>query len=581
MRKVLLFVLFAFCMVSCYKDDGFEFREQIVLSFTPIDSLPTLPAMGSDGSIVLGNRLQNPYSVANMRLAFVSIKDELEDAGINEEDITTTHFYVRFKPDNEEELFTLKESYSDYDLYEYPLDYEISGRTSYHDPSLPDTIPTYQYMSIDSLSWNLIPRPENVDYDVLERLFIPDEDLELEATTCAFSTGVMSRDEAIDALVNASMSITGNLEDDTSGENSTMGSNSSWYPSGRITAYDDIVNGQIPLKGVKVRARRWFTTHTATTDENGYFQCSKSFKGKANYSIVWEGSKWDIRDGILGQAYYNGPKKKGVWNLEIANDNHKSVRYAAIHRAAYRFFEGNTYGLSRPLCKQKISYVHELGDYSGIYICEIGADIFCDIKIYKGGSKTSDIHEIISTTYHELGHAAHFTNQPVLYGCSRWYLQESWASFVAYYLSMKEYNELGYPNGPFDTGTMIMENGSVKTYLVPDFGINRQYKEIKKGEKYLPFFIDFHDDDNQREIIPFINAKYSTNGHLYFPNDLIHNVPAALLENIVFRSFNFYLVKSELLRFYETYMAISMSIYNLTPNTINEYFDLYEYKDFD
>ena len=166
----------------------------------------------------------------------------------------------------------------------------------------------------------------------------------------------MSYEEAIETLVNESLRLTGNLEDEEIDGDGTMDTNTTWYPSGRITAYDNIVDDQIPLEGVKVRARRWFTTHTAITDENGYFACSEGFKNPANYSIIWEGSSWDIRDGDFVQAYYNGPKREGSWNVEIQNDNYKSIRFASIHRAVHRAMAGNTHGLSRPTTRQKISY---------------------------------------------------------------------------------------------------------------------------------------------------------------------------------------------------------------------------------
>lgn len=383
MKKFLLFIITIGSIVSCQKEDIFEFEQREALglvilpdslSWTPPGNPIVYPLL--DINISLGAKLENPYSVTNMRIAYNddTIRPKLAAAGIDEEDINTTHFYVKFQPDNEEELQLLKQRYANYDIYEYPLDYEISGRISYHDPSLPDTVPTYQYMSIDSLSWNTISRPENVDFEILERLYIPDEDIDIETSARTLASSTMTYEEAIEALVNKSLALTGNLEDEEIDENGTMGSNTKWYPSGRITAYDDIVDGQVPLKGVKVRARRWFTTYTAITDENGYFACSNGFKRQANYSIVWEGDMWDIRDGYIVQAYYNGPKKSGAWNLEIPKnaENNKSLRYAAIHRAVYRMMEGNTYGLSRPTCRQIISYVADGGTDYGTYFCELG-----------------------------------------------------------------------------------------------------------------------------------------------------------------------------------------------------------------
>lgn len=566
-------------MVSCQKDELIELRDQnaweIILPDTTSGFYPIIPLPNVETGITLGDRLENPYSVTNMRAAYNdnTIRPKLAAAGLDEDDITTTHFYIKFKPDNEEELQLLKQRYVNQEIYEYPLDYEISGRISYHDPALPDTVPTYQYMSIDSLSWNTIVRPDNVDYEVLERLFIPDEDLEVNIFAHTLSSNTMSYEEAIETLVNTSLMLTGNLDDDTTEENGQMDSGGTWYPSGRITAYDDIIDGQVPLQGVKVRARRWFTTHTAITDENGYFSCTNGFKRPANYSIVWEGDMWDIRDGDFVQAYYNGPKIEGEWNLSIPNNNDRSLRYSAIHRAVYRMMEGVTGGLSRPTLRQKISYLHKEGDCNGKYYCEIGLGIFCDIRIYgKENGVWRSIHNIISTTFHELGHAAHFTNNIIEFPFTKRVIQESWANFVGYYLVLKEYFDLGLINGPFDVRTYNADYQS-NVYYVPDKLINYQLMTITGDHLYTPLFIDMYDNNNQyvTNIIYDVSNTASMN---YYPQDEIYNISAEELEDMAFSSRTISDFKTELKNLYE--LIVDGSANNLSLETINKYFELYE-----
>ena len=541
--------------------------------------IPNIPVIEYDGDpIILGRRLDNPYSLSNMRLAFHNLLPEMSDACIEEEDIVTTHFYVRFRPDNEEELQTIKDRYSNFDIYEYPLDYELSGRVSYHDPEIPDSLPTYQYAAIDSVSWRTIPLPLNVDYEIIERLFIPDEDVDIEPEVQMCTTRSSSYYDAIESLVNESMRLTGNIEEEDIPENGMMASNSTWYPSGRITAYDDIVDGQVPLEGVKVRARRWFTTHTAVTDANGEFMMNKGFKNKANYSIVWEGDMWDIRDGDIGQAYYNGPKKEGAWNLEIPFDNNKSIRYAAIHRAAYRMFEGDTYGLSRPQYIQKISYHHDSNhDYNGIYYCEVGIGIFCDIRIIGYDYTTScprEVHKIISTTFHELGHAAHFSHNPIEYALSI-DLQESWASFVGFYLALMEYEDLGYSSGPFGVRIYEPYPYTMAVYYVPDVYINRQLTEVPNPNGYNPIFIDMYDSDNQHITNILFNQADSINQDKY-PYDAIRLIPADIIEDFVFNSRTILSTKNKLINYYNSIDDYEKSRYNLSPETINSLYLLYQ-----
>lgn len=584
MKKFYLLLTIALVgMASCHQDlfDDYEMFQQADFSIGPSLDTTIIPIAGDN--ITLGTRLLNPYSVTNMRRAYDNISNELIDAGIERDDITTTHFYVRFKPNSEEELRSIKNSYADFAIYEYPLDYELNGRVSYHDPEIPDSLPTYQYASIDSLSWETIARPVNIEYEILERLFIPDEDVDTILTVQ--SCGTTSYNDAIEALVNESFLLTGNVEDNDMQENGIMASNDTWFPSGRITAYDDIANGQIPLQGVKVRARKWFTTKTATTDANGYFNINYGFKGKVNYSIVWEGPLWDIRDGVILQAYYNGPKKQGAWNLEITDDGNKSIRYSAIHRAVYRMKLGDTYGISRinDSYTTKICYKHVSGvDMNGIYWLEIGCDILPDIVIYgkDGDDNLRTIHQIISTTYHELGHASHFTNARNKFIFSNLPLIESWASFVGYYLVWCEYQDLGYTYGPFSTGSYVVENGGylyAVPYCIPDNSINRQLTEVKANEDYLPIFIDMYDKDNQWSLYDyytnFIDYYLSRN---LLPKDYIRSIPANILENFVFNSSNLSQIKTKLMYFCWGNTTEINEVYNLTIDNINLMFDLYE-----
>ena len=73
--------------------------------------------------IVLGKKLENPYTTENMRDAFTSLYPSKSGT-----EIQTTHLYVRFLPDNEDEMETL--SSFGLDLVDYPVDYEILVKTA-------------------------------------------------------------------------------------------------------------------------------------------------------------------------------------------------------------------------------------------------------------------------------------------------------------------------------------------------------------------------------------------------------------------------------------------------------------------
>ncbi|NPD86799.1 hypothetical protein HNS38_18700 [Lentimicrobium sp. L6] len=107
-------------LTSCSKDNykGAETSETKSTSATQSND-PI--ALGE--TIVLGAQLENPYSVENMQLAYNSLVKEGKQIP-QSLSVYTSHYYVRFLPEDENELdFLLQDS--TIELFDYPLDYEI------------------------------------------------------------------------------------------------------------------------------------------------------------------------------------------------------------------------------------------------------------------------------------------------------------------------------------------------------------------------------------------------------------------------------------------------------------------------
>jgi len=474
MNKTKLLIatfVIALSFVRCAKDDIPYSKTNIESTF---DSPKDLPIGFNDGPIILGEKLENPYSVENMQIAY----DNLLKRGIKFQPdfrIYTSHFYVRFLPNDESELDILIQDES-LELYDFPLDYQIRTRgISYHDPSLPKESITWQYCAVQSDY-----KFPDIRYEILSPLFIPEEIPEFNITS--------QTQDAVYDLVTEALRITNNLDDP---EEDNRWSN--WYPSGTITVFDDIVGGQIPAEGVLVRARHWFKMRWDYTNSNGYFETG-AFKRKVNYLIIWRSTgDYLIRDGYLFQAYYDGPKRRSPWNLDISSA--KSLRIATIHRAAYRYHYLNIDGLKRPnvWTTLRICYRDKIGtgvNWGNNWMYFIGTPgLIPNIHIYgknsTGGYHSTDV--LFSTTVHELGHASHIE---LMNGDENQFSQvsvqirESWANTIEWYISRIEYVSLGFPNYdspiPTTTDRDNMQNWtSIGSHL------------------YTPLFIDVLDNYNQ------------------------------------------------------------------------------------
>ncbi len=432
--------------------------------------------------IQLGKQLQNPYSVTNMQHAYDSLKS-VYGTRIPNVNIITTHKYVKFIPHNDEEYLDLVAD-TLMDLFTYPLDYEILsvGGLFYHDPNIPDSLPTYHYATIPA---SYIPNT-NVDYVVLENLCIPE--------IIPYYTQSLN-DTLIDQLIDIALILTDNYDSDTSNYKSS--GRGRYHPEGNITVHDDIVNGGIvPVENVQVRARRWFTVFTDRTDENGNFYMNGTFKRPCNYSLVWSTPKYYITNGMWFPAVYNGPKISGGWDLQIAN-NGKSFGFATTFRAAHRYHEKNIGGLKRPnvWTKLKIAYLHSngpalgmnIGDYWQMFV--VGWPGIPNILVWglnsSGNIRPSNV--IFSTTIHELGHASHISLlSEIQFIQVDKIIYESWANCVEWYITRIEYNEQGEED--YDDPEIFVGGDHMQDWHLPVSGDDLYY---------TPIFIDLFESYNQ------------------------------------------------------------------------------------
>ena len=502
--------------------------------------------------IQLGKQLENPYSVKNMQRAWDNISGS---GGVSSADIEvkTTHYYVKFTPLTEDELDILKDD-TTLILFDYPLDREIKEGSggSYRDPSIPEGQPTPQYCAVEAD----YVFPSRVGYKILEELFIPDDSSGGGAQSHKLRQGEAD-EELINRLVHEAMKLTGNLEDTSQDEDPAAGlfsGNPKWRLAGRLMVWDDAAkiktsrrvfirweyytcrnNGHgvpdlddtdgninfysstrqcrrgiyrteyittdgayVPLEGVEVRARRWFTVHKGFTNAKGYYSCDGKFRNPANYSIKWDRNHFSVRSGTIGQALYNGPKKRGDWHVDFGTRGSKTIRskqqyYALIFQAARDYYYGNRFGLSSPprnsfwkpqvkISASQTARQHKKPDHAAPYARTGG--IFPSVYIRRWDRSAERIYGI---TCHELAHLAHWDMDRSAYrklfnnsgAKSLLAVGESWARGVEWQFAGERYrNRFGNSNYKYK--------------------YNYQYQTIKEKPIYTSIVVDMIDDENQR-----------------------------------------------------------------------------------
>lgn len=221
----------------------------------------------SHGMIVLGDRLENPYTTENMQEAYMALYPTKSRS-----DVKTSHLYVRFLPADEEEFDMLTDS--GLDLVDYPVDYEILvDGDYYHDPSVGEDSYTWQYAVVPA-DYEF----PDVRYEILDECHITETD------------PVSRSADGIDweAVEMEAFRLTGNgdmLQPQTKG--------SKVYPSGRITIVDDQANGGKPfgLAGVRVRCNTFVKFSNTYTDRDGYYTMPRKFSANLKYRLVFKNEK--------------------------------------------------------------------------------------------------------------------------------------------------------------------------------------------------------------------------------------------------------------------------------------------------
>lgn len=438
---------------------------------------------GQYSNVIIQN-LRDPYDVEIMRLAYQEIvNDNLVEGNLNI-NIRPTHYYIQFSPNTWNEYDSILLNYN-IEFYNFPLNLEIDQIQTFDSINENTTIPTlYTIVPID------FEFKDFVHYQILGSRYYPDID-NLFPNIANKSEIILELEERAEKIANPLYFISEN-------EGITQNS-SSWHPAGNILLFDDetsaIEQNYIPLRGVQIRVRRWSKIRRTLTNENGDFYFNDNFKRPVNYSLVYHREDFDVRDGKFGQAWYNGPKSKGPWNLKITDNPHKffghifqaSNDYWYGYRTFFQIGSPPLNSFFRP--KLKIGAIKSSnGTTNGV--THMGTrlfGIFTQINIYNQNRTSAELY---STTIHELGHSAHWWLDRTSYNNCENKVAESWCRGVQYYLTNYRYKMIGdYYNTNF-----IFNFSDGWQWLNTT---NNDFRNHLR-EGYTPLVIDLIDDFNQR-----------------------------------------------------------------------------------
>ncbi|WP_395042784.1 hypothetical protein [Flavobacterium sp.] len=304
MKKILCFLSAIVLITSCNDDEISKDSETSKSDNTLAMRTNENDKPDEQMPIVLGEKLKNPYTVANMQSAFDYYNSVVPNSPFEGKTVEATHYYIKITPSTIEQLEMLDELDNSDDenapiLQDYPLDYEIKEEGDYY-------VMPKDENDIYHSAYTLIPVnyqfPSAVSYEILDKIYEPTEE-EYDVETAALFFANWQEDLLADDINITIETLPDYLINSLAEQSSNRLFGKRYRPNGYVKVEN--TDNQIlePLLKAKISIGRNVFWRYTYTDNNGYFEAPKKYRGKVRIRAKWRGYTATIRktwNEILG-----------------------------------------------------------------------------------------------------------------------------------------------------------------------------------------------------------------------------------------------------------------------------------------
>ena len=400
--SVLLVLLFSILFLNCLNNISGNGNDTSNTQNNVINQSP----QKSSGQIILGKKLDDPYTVEAMQEALDSLVANLNQHNQQQglfktvsqvPTIEANYLYIRFLPKGKQQADYIQRRDKDLVLHPQPLEYEILQEGNFYiDPSLPNGVVAF-YTSVP-IDYHL---GDTIAYEILDSLFLIEpllNELEINAqflskTTTnpstflnnqAMATALYTLDVSVELLELISLKLTNQLESfigtSSSSSNHFLSKISSdqtissmtlddvigawwkpwtWLPAatkrrGRLMYQDDLLD-ETPIEGLRVTAGYWHSWHSTKTYPDGTFSIPTKWRYPTKFQAHFEaddfvlqdeGWEWDRWQFVpVDHHIVQGPTQREDWNRTFVG---KAAQFAVVYAAAHTYYYGDIDGLPRP-----------------------------------------------------------------------------------------------------------------------------------------------------------------------------------------------------------------------------------------
>ena len=338
-------------------------------------------------------------------------------------ELEPTDVYVRFLPKDSLEYNMLLALGTE--LFDFPLDYEYSVEMeSFHDPTVPDSLITWQYTVVPY--GTSLP---TIQYEVLDTCYIPQEEPQ-RGLPCDFFEQLESLADSIANPINSMV------------RRESANTRGGVYPCGYVKVsnylYDNV--GE-PVRGVKVKVFKCVKTGYGYTNANGFYCINKKFYADPHYTLSFENEKGFSEYGMalsIQPSWVNKKQhSKNGYNFLIGY-NEEARDLARVNNCIYDYYVGcEQDGSTKPPSDLRVLFLTDVdAQGSGApMLRQIGYDdslrtVFLNYLQSKFNSglisyvykllryalpdvmilSPSNYSTLKETVYHEMSHASHYSN---------------------------------------------------------------------------------------------------------------------------------------------------------------------------
>ncbi|MDR2910244.1 MAG: hypothetical protein LBV47_02605 [Bacteroidales bacterium] len=513
---------------------------------------------------------EDPYTLENFQQAYanLSANDLTRSSEFSViKNLTATHYAIKIFPKNEDEQWEI-ELTEDVEVSYIPFTYigltekeaekiEPTSRAS-EMPVFPesnpyvvtdneieqtvDSIPAEenisQVMPILYAVWPVNkPLPEHIEYEKDYDVFLPFDDGQTRSTTALSENSLrLLENEAIRlALGYVSPSV---MPAVTRAETVLRGEFNTW---------DALTALRIPVPRIKVKFHLGSNIVETDADENGNFSINAgTIPADASWEVIFQSPKWKVtrENTTIPKNFFQGNVYQQDFWSNPATEVQPSVQLTdATIINALNYYYYQPHHLSRwdvPGGIRVIAHNDSNSGYNGLFTYTSGNS--CYITIFRNNTVNRNV--LAGTVLHELGHFIQFKERG---GYSNMksvdkLLQESFASYVGWYLTGEYYKDMGYYNTDEDDIS----------------GQGRQtWRKTRTGAigYYSPLFVDLVDSYNQ--------ASYLGST---FNNDDVKNLHYSVIMKIAKESAD-----------WESCKSILRAESGLTSQELDAFLEPYEY----